>query len=493
MDLEKRSEMLSKAKKLLDDRKSSDTLAKNGKKSAHAHLAAFFDAGTFVETNAYVKAYANELGTTDPEAYAGCVCGYGSLDGRLVFAYAQDMSRVNAAFTAESARKICSLYELAVKNGAPVVAMLDSFGASVAEGVDVLGGYGAVMKKMSDVKGKIPQICLVLGKACGHGAVIAESADVNIICREGSMSVLPADVFDKAQDGVGTAVYAAKKGIADVLAADEADAFAKTRQLLSHLPSNRLDKTVYAGIEDSADRRTPELASVCADKAYEAHEVLAVLADGGSYFEYKKEHAPAMVTAFAFIGGVPVGVVANNPAQKEGKLCAGAMKKAAAFIKLCDAFGLSVLTLVGAEGLRDDCDVHSADTARAAAALAEAYAKAKTALVTVYIGASYGLAYTVMGSKALGADVTFALDFAKIGVMKPESGVAMQWSEKLAGAKAPLEKRKALEEEYALYVSSPLLAAYAGNVDDVIATEETRARVASALEMLSMKTEFGCL
>ena len=195
MDLQKRSDMLAKAKKMLSDKSAAAELHKNGKKTAYELMNTLFDDGTFSEIGAFVKAYANELGTSDTAQYEGVVCGYGAVDGRLVFAYAQDASRAGGVFTKAAAAKIAALYELALKNGAPVVSMLDSHGAAVTDGVDVLAGYGSVMKKAASVKGKIPQIAVICGDAVGAGAVIASMADAAVICNNASFSVTPANVL----------------------------------------------------------------------------------------------------------------------------------------------------------------------------------------------------------------------------------------------------------------------------------------------------------
>lgn len=495
MDLQKRSDMLARAKKALSDKSAGEKLHKSGKKTAHETLAGFFDDGTFSEIASYVKAYVNELGTTDPEGYEAVVCGYGAVDGRLVFAYAEDLSRLNGAFTKAAAGKIAAVYDMAKKNGAPVVSFLDSNGAKVPEGIDVLAGYGTVMQKVASVKGKVPQIAVVLGKAVGAAAVIASMADVTFAVEGASFSVLPANVLVDAgaEKTVGTADYAFENGFVADKAVTAEEAFAKVRAVLSYLPSNKLDKNVYAGVEDDANRATPEIASIAAKADYDAHALLSVIADGGAYYELSAGKGKSMLTAFAFIGGIPVGVIANDPSHNGGKLCACGLSKAAMFVKLCNSFGISLLNLVGTAGFSEKCEANGADVAGKAAWLADAYARASVPVVTLNVGEAYGSAFAVMGSKALGADVVYALDTAKIGVLSPASGVAMLWSDKLAGAKAPMEKRAALEEDYALHCEAPLLAAYAGEIDDVIPAELVRAKLASALDMLSMKTQFAAL
>ncbi|PWM66062.1 MAG: hypothetical protein DBX61_08500, partial [Clostridiales bacterium] len=495
MDLQKRSDMLAKAKKMLSDKSESAKIRKDGKKTAYDLMNLLFDDGTFSETGAFVKAYANEIGTTDPAEYEGVVCGYGAVDGRLVFAYAQDISRTNGAFSKAAAGKISALYDLAVKNGAPVVSMLDSIGAKITEGVDVLAGYGSIFKKSACVKGKIPQVAIILGEATGAGALLASMSDASVICEGATFCQSPANVLVEAgaSKDAGTAKYAADNGLASVYTANPEEAVSNAKEILAYLPSNRLDKNVYAGAEDDPNRATPEISAIVTKSDYDVHEIIKAIADGGVYKELTAAKSGALVTAFAFINGLPCGIVANNPAVKSGKLCAGGLRKAVNFVGLCNSFGLPVLNLVGTAGFDEKCEAHGGRVSELAAALAKAYATAEVPVVTVNVGEAYGTAFAVMGSKALGADIVYALDSAKIGPLKPSSSVAMMWSEKLAGSRAPIEKRKSLEEEWELYMTTPILAANAGQIDDIISDEQLRAKIASAMEMLSMKSEFAKL
>ena len=495
MDLQKRSESLVKAKKSLVDKTAADRLHKAGKFTAYDLVAQLFDEGTFVETNAYVKAYANELSTADTAEYEGVVCGYGAVDGRLTFVYAQNAARLNGAFSKAAAEKIAALYDMAKKNGAPVVSVFDSNGAKIEEGIDVLSGYGKVMKKAASLKGKVPQVAVVVGNCAGAAATVAAMADVTVMAEGASYSVTPASVLSAngADKDVASAEYASSKGMVDVICASVPEAFSAVKDVLSFLPSNKLDTNVYTGIEDDPNRATPEVASVVAGASYDVHAVISTVADGARFFELGAGKGKAIVTGFATVNGIVVGVVANNPAAKDAQLCAGCMKKAADFITLCDTFGISVLTLVDTKGFCVECEAKGKDFASASALLAESYCKASVPVVTVNVGEAYGSAFTIMGSKELGADMVIALDSAKIGVLKPSAGVAMMWSEKMAGAKAPIEKRKALEEEWELLMSTPILAAEAGQVDDIIPAAELRVKIASALEMLSMKREFASL
>jgi len=494
MDLQKRSESLVKAKKMLNDKTAADKLHKAGKFTAYELIGMLLDEGTFVETNAYVKAYANELATSNTEEYEGVVCGYGAVDGRLTFVYAQNAARLNGAFSKAAADKIAALYDMAKKNGAPVVSVFDSNGAKLEEGIDVLAGYGKVMKKASCLKGKVPQIAVVVGNTAGAAATIASIADIAVMADGASFTQTPASVLvnEGADKEIGSCESSAKGGNVALTAKSAAEAFESVKEVLSYLPSNKFDKNVYTGVEDDPNRATSEVAGIVAADGYDVHGVVAAVADGGKYLELNADKSKSIVTAFMTVNGIVTGVVANNP-KEGGKLCTGCLRKATAFIKLCDTFGISVLTLVDTKGFSASCEAKGGRMSYEAAALAQAYCTASVPTVTVNVGEAYGTAFTVLGSKELGADMVLALDSAKIGVLNPAASVAMMWTEKMLGAKAPIEKRKALEEEWALLMSTPLVAAQSGQVDDIIPAEELRVRIASALEMLSMKNEFASL
>ncbi len=492
MDLQKRSEALNKAKKKLYDKTNAEKLHKDGKFTAYELINQLVDDGTFVETNAYVRGYANELQTTDPNEYEGVVCGYAAVDGRLTFVYAQDASRINGAFSKAAAEKISSVYDMAKKNGAPIVSIFDSNGAKLEEGIDVLAGYGKVMKKASLLRGKVPQIAVVAGKCAGAAATVASMADVVVMADGASFSQAPESVLtvNGAKKGVAAADYCKNNGTVDMTAKTAANAFESVREILSYLPSNKLDRNVYTGIEDDPNRETAEIAATVAKDGYDMHKVIASLADGGKYTELKAGKSKSVITALMTVNGIVTGVVANNPAENEGKLCTGCMRKAVSFLGFCERFGISVLTLVDTNGFSEKCEAEGGDISGVSAKLAESYASLTVPFVTVNVGSAYGTPFTVMGSKELGADMVIALDSAKIGVIKPGAGVAMMWEEKMLGAKYPIEKRKALEEEWELMVSTPLLAANSAQVDDIIPAEMLRMKVASALEMLSMKMDF---
>lgn len=440
-----------------------------GRWSARERICAFFDESTFVEIGAYVTR------GTDAD-WEGVICGYGSLDGRLVFAYAQDADRKKGAMDARQGEKIARLYALAVKNGAPVVAMLDSNGADVKEGVPALAAYGKVMKCVSDASGVIPQIAYVPGVCTGTLAVLCEMYDIVLTQKDKSALYVSSPALTDA--AVGTSVFTAANGTSALVCENEADALAKLRRLLNLLPSNNCEGNVVC---ESAEMNAAFEESALQD----ASAALAALCDGGDVTELYAGYAPEVKVALGPVGGTVSGIVVNN-----GKLTACAARKIARFVSFCDSFGIPVVTLVNCGGVQISGEAEEAAAAADFAKLAQAYASSTNAKVTVVIGEAYGAGYTLMGSKALGADVVFALDSAKIAPLSPETGVAFLWNNRIADSeKTSAEARADLENEWKATIASPVSAANCGEIDDIIAVAETKQRVCAALQMLANKAD----
>ena len=428
-------------------------------------IAAFFDAGTFVEIGSYVRR------SNRPQEYEGVVCGYGAVDGKLVFAYSQDSDRMKGAFDEVHARKIEKLYEMAIANGAPVVAMLDSAGALIYEGSAVLSGYGRVMKCVSEASGIIPQIAIVNGVCGGMFATVAAMYDLVVTVKDKSKLYVSAPFV--VGEGTGSAEFAAANGLAALVAADEADAVAKARALIAILPSNNMEGTMLEVNEDDLNRKVA-VAGVSGEALVEQ------LADANRFVALYSDYAAEMIVGFASFGGVFAGVVYAN-----GKLSVNGARKAAKFVTLCDSFNVPLLTLVDSEGVVADKCAEAAPFASELAKLAFAYTASKNAKVTVVVGKAYGAAYTLMGSKSVGADVAFALENAAISVLAPEASVAFVWNDKVTAEKT----REELENEWKEKCASPVDAAEKGDIDDIIEESELRQRICAAFGMLFAKAE----
>ena len=429
-------------------------------------LIALFDSGTFVETGAYMR--------RDDDSMTGVVCGYGAIGGKLVYAFAQDSDRKKGAFDALAAEKISMLYGMAIKNGAPVIGMFDSVGAMVNDGASAMSAYGKLLRVVSDASGVIPQIALISGVCSGLAATVSAMFDLTVTIKDKSQLFVNAPFLIGKE--VGSAEYAAKCGMSDVLANDETDALAKICRLISLLPSNNAEGVIAEAVYDDVNRTV-------APEGISGKDLITLLSDAGEFISLGENHAPEMLTGFAVFGGVTCGVIANNPAEEKGVITATGAKKAAKLISLCDSFSIPVLTLTDSVGVEISESAECAPMAAQLGKLAMAYATADTAKITVVTGKAYGAAFTLMGSKALGADMVYALPTSEISVMDPSSAVAFLWNDRITEETT----RAQLEAEWKETRACAVAAAADGSIDDVIAPAELRQRICAAVYMLMAK------
>ena len=438
------------------DADSANSAAKDKTFSARQIINSVLDEGTFAEIGAYVKR------TPECEELEGVICGYGAVDSRLVFIFAQDFYRMKGAFDNAQAKKICSIYDLAMKNGAPVIGIFNSAGAVVSEGVDALSAYGKVMNAAAKASGVIPQIAYIDGICAGSAAVIASMFDIAVsVNNKSRVYVNPPSLL--TAENAGTSEYAAANGLVSKVYATEADAFGGIRTLVNYLPQNNMEGTVQEVTTDDLN-------------------VLSAIADNGLFTELSESYAPEAVCAFASLGGTVCGIVANQPKENGGKLTPFAARKISKFISMCDSFAIPVVTLVDSQGLTVDASVENMPFASELAKLAYTYTGAVTAKVTVVLGNAFGSAFTLMGSKSIGADVAFALDSAKISIMSPKSAVAFLCNDRVAE-----KPRATVEADWAAENAAPVMAAVHGEIDDIIAASELRQRICAALFMLGSK------
>lgn len=450
--------------------------------AAKGRISALFDEGTFAEIGAFARKLVCGANGDELE---GVVCGYGAVDGRLVFAFAQDSSRMKGAVGAMHAKKICDLYDLAIKNGAPVIGIFDSAGAYIMEGVEALAGYGKIMKKVSEASGVIPQIAVIAGNCGGAMTTVASMFDIVVGAKTASFYVNPPFVMNELdkEAKLGKIETAAKNGQINAVCDTDTDAMVYVRKLLSYIPQNNTDGTAYAATADEINRLTPAVDAIIASEGYNMADVIGAISDDAAFLELSADYAGSMLTGFIALNGMVVGVVANNPAVKNGKLTACAAKKAARFISFCDCFDIPLLTLVDTEGYDTSVEAEKGQYGAALAKLASAYAASEMAKVTVVLGKAYGAAYTIMGSKSIGADVALATETAKISAMPTKSAVAFAWNEKVTDN----AKRAEIEAEWDSVMASPVVAAKTGEIDDIISTGELRQRTSAAFEMLGAK------
>lgn len=435
-----------------------------------AKLGSIFDAGTFVELGAYTKRPGSQ------KDFEGVVCGYGAVNGKLAFVFVQDSGRTKGAFGERHAKKICDIYALAVKNGAPVIGVFDSAGAVVYDGASALAAYGRVMKCVSDASGVIPQIAVVDGICGGMSAVVASMFDLTVTVKGVSKLYVNAP-FNVGAD-TGTAEFSAQNGIAAVVADDAAAAYAKVRELIAVLPQNNADVCMVE-TTDSLNRD-----SAFDPEKYTAKELVDVLADSASFVRLYENYADNAYLGLATFGGVVAGVVASDP-EKGGVLDIKSVRAITKLVSLCDGFGIPVVTLVDSVGFDVSREAEQSAYASELARLAYAYTSADNAKVTAVIRKAYGAAFTLLGSKSVGADMVYALPTAAISVLSPEASVAFVWNDKVGAEKS----REELEAEWKEKCASAADAADRGELDDIVEPAELRKRICAALMMLAAKAE----
>ena len=434
-------------------------LEKAGKLTARARMDVIFDEGTFAEVGAFIG---------DGEEFCPVVTGYGAVDGMLVFAFSQDYSRLHGAMGKAHAKKICKIIEMALEVNAPVIGVFDSAGAKIDEGSDALNACGEVISSLAFSKGMIPTVAVVAGPCGGAGAVAASLCDVIIVAEKtGSLYMVPSSMLEDKT--LGKPEKLAETGVSAITAEDDASACLAARAICRYFTPEMITS-------DDGNRAFD--ASVFENPKYDVHSVIGSLFDTGSFTELFAKRAPQMTVGLASMNGRVCGVVANNPSFKDGKMCPGACEKAVKLIKLCRTIDVPVVTLVDGVGVGTTDKIEIGGVAGKLAELAMAYS-ASARKVTVITGEAYGTAYSVLGSKALGADFVLALDRAKISPMNPVSAV------EFLGEVYDESKVDEIAAKWADENASPLEAAKKGYVDDIIEASELRARVASALEMFA--------
>ncbi len=435
-------------------------LKKEGKLTARDRMELLFDEGTFVELGAYIGRRRTELDTGADDSFEPVVTGYGAVNGELVYAFSQDYSRLHGALGEMHAKKIVKLLEAAETANAPAVGIFDSAGAKILEGVDALAGYGAVMATLDYIS--VPKIAVVSGVCGGASAVICEMFDI-VIAAEKTGKIFASPSGAKTEGIAAKALY-------DLTAEDDASAVIAARQLVP-----------YFGEEiPTADdpNRLVDVDSILAAEEYDIHAVIDTVFDIGSFTELAAHRGKSMVTGLASMNGMPVAVVANNPAHQKGAICPCAAKKARALLAMAYEQDLPVVTLVDTVGIADKKEAEEKELAIALANLAAAYSRIGSMSVTAVLGAAYGTAYTVMGSKSLTDGFCIALDSAKISPLSPESAVAFLDEVK------DESKHKETAAEWAARYASPLEAAKSGHIDDIIESAELRQRLLAALAVI---------
>lgn len=425
-----------------------ETKAANAQTKAYQRLQLLFDEGTFVEIDSFTKS-----GDDRAEAAAG----FGSVDGCPVYAFAQNSDVEGGAMSKAQAAKICKVYELAEKTGAPVVGIYDSIGARLNESCEMLAAYGDVMLKANNLSGVVPQIAVIAGPCLGASSMIAAAADVVIMSEDGQFAL-------QTNGEGGDLKEASESGLVHLTAKDDKEAVAKARELITLLPSNNLSGAPITDFADSAAETDGEFGA----------SIIAAVMDQDSFIEFQAGFGAGFIAGLAKLGGNTVGVVASEEKTADGKAC----EKAARLVRFCDAFAIPVITFVNAESF---CCI------KAACKLTNAYAEATTAKISVITGEAYGAVYMALAGAAAGVDVAYAWPTASISALNPTTAAVMLWSDKLKGSSNPTADRAKLIAEYKDQEACPFKAAGDGFVQDVIEPSETRLKLYAALDMLAGK------
>ncbi len=471
------------------------------KLTARERILALMDEGSFIEVDAFVTHRCNEFNMANTEAPGeGVVTGYGTVDGRLVYVYAQDFTVIGGSLGEMHAKKICKIMDMALKMGAPVIAMNDSGGARIQEGVNALAGFGDIFYRNTKCSGVIPQISVIMGP-CAGGAVYSPAlTDFIFMVENTSQMFITGPQVIKAVTGEdvtleelgGAKSQAEKSGVAHFTSATDGECIAKIKRLLSFLPSNNLEGAPVDAPSDDINRISEKLTTIVPDDANKAYDVKAVIAevvDNADFMEVMENYAKNIVIGFAKMNGATVGIVANQPMDKAGALDVNASDKAARFIRFCDCFNIPLVTFTDVPGFLPGVSEEHNGIIRHGAKILYAYSEATVPKINVIIRKAYGGAYIAMSSKHLGADMVMAWPTAEIAVMGPEGAANIIFKDDIKNSADPISERKAKIEEYREKFANPYEAAKFGYVDDVIEPDSTRPRIIAALEMLASKRE----
>ncbi|MDK2855579.1 MAG: methylmalonyl-CoA decarboxylase subunit alpha [Bacillota bacterium] len=471
-----------------------------GRLTARERILRLLDENSFVELDMHVRHRCTEFGMAEVEAPAeGVITGYGTIDGRLVYVFAQDFTVIGGSLGEMHAKKITKVMDLALKTGAPLIGINDSGGARIQEGVDALSGYGQIFFRNTIASGVIPQLSIIMGP-CAGGAVYSPALTDFIFMVQGANMFITGPQVIKAVTGEevsaeelgGALTHNRTSGVAHFMAANEDECFHQVRTLLSYLPSNNLEAPPRVESGDPVTRADLSLREIVppeANRAYDMRDVITRVVDNGIFFETQSQYAPNILTGFARINGYSIGIIANQPRVLAGCLDINASDKAARFIRFCDAFNIPVVNFVDVPGFLPGTNQEYGGIIRHGAKMLYAYSEATVPKITVIVRKAYGGAYLAMCSRDLGADQVFAWPGAEIAVMGPEGAANIIFRKEIENSADPQATREEKINEYRERFANPYIAAARGYLDDVIDPAETRPRLACALEALASKRE----
>ncbi len=471
-----------------------------GKMLARERIDYFLDPGSFHELDMLARHRALDSGIEERPYTDGVITGWGTVDGRKVFVFAQDFTVFGGALGEVFAEKIHKVMDLANSVGAPLIGLNDGAGARIQEGVVSLDAYGGIFYRNVQASGVIPQISVILGPCAGGAVYSPAMTDFIFMVREKSHMFITGPDVVKTVTGEevtleelgGATSHSSKSGVATYTGESEEDVLDQVKLLLTFLPSNNLDVSPVVESEDDPDRLCPELQTILPESSnqpYDMLDVIRTVVDDGDFFEYFENWAQNIVCGFARIDGRAVGVVGNQPKVFAGVLDINSAEKAGRFVRTCDAFNIPLLTFCDVPGFLPGVDQEHGGIIRHGAKLLYAYCEATVPRVQVITRKAYGGAFLVMDSKAVGSDMSFAWPSAEMAVMGPQGAVEVIHRRELQQSADPDAKRAELVADYTERTANPYIAAERGYIDDVIDPAETRKVVIEAFRMLETKQE----
>ena len=470
-----------------------------GKYTARERIAMLLDEGSFEELDMFVTHRCTNFGQDTKHILGdGVVTGFGTIDGRLVYVFAQDFTVFGGSLSETMSQKICKVMDMAMKMGAPVIGLNDSGGARIQEGINALAGYSEIFQRNIMASGVVPQISAIMGP-CAGGAVYSPAlTDFTIMTKglsymflTGPSVVKTVTGEDVSQEDLGGAsVHSTKSGVTHFVAETEEECIALIRKIISYIPQNNMEETPLVSCTDPIDRLEDKLNDIIPDspkRSYDMYDVISAIVDNGEFLEVQPDYARNIIIGFARFNGQSVGIVANQPKVLAGVLDSNASRKGARFVRFCDAFNIPLVTLVDVPGFLPGTGQEYNGVILHGAKLLYAYGEATVPKVTVTLRKSYGGSHIVMSCKQLRGDMNYAWPSAEIAVMGAEGAVGVLYAKEAKNHENPAAFKKEKEEEYSELFANPYQAAKYGYIDDVIEPRNTRFRVIKALNMLATK------
>ncbi len=472
-----------------------------GRATARERVEMFMDPGSFEEFDAFKTHRCYDFGMEKKHYYGdGIVTGTGTVNGRIVYVYAQDFTVLGGSLSGTLAEKICKVMDLAVKNGAPCIGLNDSGGARIQEGIEALAGYSEIFLRNVLSSGVVPQLSAIFGP-CAGGAVYSPAlTDFIGMVQNNSYMFLtgPGVVKTVTHEDVtveelgGAAMHSTKSGVCDYAAESEVDAIEWLKTLLSYMPQNNMDTTPLVPTDDPPNRQIPDLNEIIPDSAnagYDMKQVILQTVDNGIFSEIKENFAPNIIVGFARYNGISVGIVANNPNFYAGVLDIDSSIKGARFVRFCDCFNIPVVTFVDVPGFLPGTNQEYGGVIRNGAKLLYAFSEATIPKVTVITRKAYGGAYCVMSPKHLRGDMNYSWPTGEIAVMGASGAAGVLYGRKAKTMEQPKEFIAEKEAEYQDKVANPYVAASRGYIDDIIEPSTTRTRIIKALQLTQNKRD----